>query len=96
MTVTHPTNHLQVKDMVARPLPFKQEQGWTGQKPELSHSTDSLKPEPALATLSASNNSSNSDLAALPVFKDSTPACNYDKEAEDDLTYQVILQLLQR
>ena len=81
---------------MARPLPFKQEQGWTGQEPESSHSADSLKPEPAMATLSASNISSNSDLAALPVFKDSITSCDYDKEAEDDLTYQVILELLRR
>ena len=81
---------------MARPVPFRKEQGWRGQEPELGYSTDFLKPEPAMATLSGSNISSNSDLGALPVFKDSKTVCNYDKETEDDLTYQDILQLLRR
>ena len=80
-----------------RPVPFKQERGWTVQEPESNHSTaDSLKPEPALATLCASNISSKSDSAARLVLKDYSTSCDYDKEAEDDLTYQVILELLRR
>jgi len=91
------SNQDQANNLVARPVPFKQERGWTVQEPESSHSTaDSLKPKPALATLCASNISSKSDFAAHPVLKDYSTSCDYDKEAEDDLTYQAILDLLRR
>ena len=72
----------QVKDQTARPVPFKQE---SGSEEKSGHSTRSLEYESAfLATTSTSNSN------LVSVMKNST------NEAEEDLTYQDILKLLQR
>jgi len=88
------SNQDQVKDLTARPVPFKQEREWTGSEKKSDHHTHSLEREPALATPSASSLSSKDDFVSHPVLKDST--CDYEKEAEEDLTFQDILKLLQR
>ena len=76
-----------MKDQTARPVPFKQERG---SEEKLGHSTHSLEHESDfLATTSTSNL-----VSQQPVMKNST--CDYEKEAEEDLTYQDILKLLQR
>ena len=79
----------QVKDQTARPVPFKQERG---SEEKSGHFTHSLEHESAfLATTSTSNLCSNL-VSRQPVMKNSTRK----KEADDDLTYQDILKLLQR
>ena len=88
------SNKDQVKDLPTRPVPFKQEREWTGSEKRSNHHTHSLEREPALATPSASSLSSKDDFVSHPVLKDST--CNYEMEAEEDLTFQDILKLLQR
>jgi len=88
------SNQDQVKDLPTRPVPFKQERGWTGSEEKSTHSNDSVEPESALATPSASSLSSKDDFVSQPVLKNST--CNDKKEGEEDLTYQDILALLQR
>ena len=80
-----------MKDQTARPVPFKQERG---SEEKSGHSTHSLEHESAfLATTSTSKLSSNL-VSHQPVMKNSTR--DYEKEAEEDLTYQDILKLLQR
>ena len=88
------SNQDQVKDLTARPVPFKQEREWTGLEEKSGHPTHSLEHESTLATPSASSLSSKDDFGPHPVFKDST--CDYEKGAEEDLTFQDILKLLQR
>ena len=78
---------------MVRPIPFKQEKGWAGSKKELGHPTVSAEHESALATHGASSKSKN-NLIAHTVMKDSTS--EFEKKDEEDLTYQVILQLLRR
>ena len=79
---------------MVRPIPFKQEKGWAGSKKELGHPTVSAEHESAFATHGASSKSSKNQLIAHTVMKDST--CEFEKKDEEDLTYQVILQLLRR
>jgi len=88
------SNQDQVKDLTARPVPFKQEREWTGSEEKSGHSIHSLEHESTLATPSASSLSSKDDFVPHPVLKDST--CDNEKEAEEDLTFQDILKLLQR
>jgi len=65
------SNQEQVKDLGARPVPFKQERGCKGSEWP----------------------SSKDDFVSHP---DQDSTCDSEKKAEEDLTYQVILQLLRR